>query len=65
MKILRIPPDSVVSDIFRQDSTGSDSRILRLVELNPAVNVRQRCISGTNRRENDVNTTDRYSEETA
>ncbi len=50
---------------FRQDSTGSKSRILRLVELNPAVNVKKRCISGTNRRENDVNTPDRYSEETA
>jgi hypothetical protein len=50
---------------FRQDSTGSNSRILRLVELNPAVNVKKRCILGTNRRENDVNTPDHYSEETA
>ncbi len=62
MKILQ---DPVVSDIFRQDSTGSDSKTLRPVELNPAVNVKKRCISGTNCRENDVTTAHRYSAETA
>ncbi len=35
MKILQ---DPIGSCSFRQDSTGSDSRILRPVELNPAVN---------------------------
>ncbi len=62
MKILQ---DPIGSFSFRQGSTGSNSRILRPVELNPAVNIKKRCISGANRRENDVITTDRYSAETA
>ncbi len=62
---MKIFQDPIGSCSFRQDSTGSNSRILRPVGLNPAVNVKKRCISGTNRRENDVNTTDRYSAKTA
>ncbi len=37
MKILQ---DPIGSCSFRQDSIESDSRILRPVELNPAVNVK-------------------------
>jgi hypothetical protein len=62
MKILR---DPIGSCSFRHLPTGSDPRILRPVELNPVVIVKKRCISGTNRRENDVNMTDHYSAETA
>ncbi len=65
MKILQ---DLIGSCSFRHLPTGFDGIRLQdssSCELNPAVNVEKRCISGTNRRENDVNTTDRYSAETA
>ncbi len=62
---MRILQDPTGSCSFRHLPKGSDSRILRPVELNPAVSVKKRYISGTNRRENDVNTTHRYSVETA